>query len=160
MITKIMIMILTILVENLWKLMVTNIGSYLHTVRKKKDWTKRNIWSKTTLIASGVSGTGVNPPFCKMGIFFLWSLALSVPIRRNFQSNRVKWQSTLSKKCLFNTYYINIFLSKFETSPFTSIWLEISTNWYTKSQGPNKKIYPFYKREDSLFPRWHCSQLG
>ena len=30
-----------------------------------------------------------------------------------------------------------------ETSPFTSIWLEISTNWYTKSQGPKKKGISF-----------------
>ena len=41
---------------------------------------------------------------------------------------------------LFNTLlYKNIFFSKFETTPFTPIWLEISINWYTKSQGPKKK---------------------
>ena len=31
------------------------------------------------------------------------------------------------------------FCSKFESSPFCSIWLEISINWHTKSQGPKKK---------------------
>ena len=36
---------------------------------------------------------------------------------------------------------------KLETSPFISILLEISINWYTNSQGP-KKIYPFFERED------------
>ena len=63
------------------------------TVGELKDWTKRNLCSKTTLIASSVSGAGVNPPFCKMGIFFLRSLALSISIYRNFQSNGGKWRS-------------------------------------------------------------------
>ena len=49
--------------------------------------------STTTLITSCVVGTGVNPPYCKMDRFFLRSLALSIPIYRNFQSNGVKWRS-------------------------------------------------------------------
>ena len=49
--------------------------------------------SKTTLITSCVVWTGVNPPYCKMDRFFLRSLALSIPIYRNFQSNGVKWRS-------------------------------------------------------------------
>ena len=64
-----------------------------HTVGELKDWTKRNLWSKTTLIVSSVSGAEVNPPICKMGTFYHRSLALSVPIYRNFQSNGGKWQS-------------------------------------------------------------------
>ena len=71
----------------------TDYIKYKYTVGEKKDWTKRNIWSKTTLIASGFSGVEVNPPFCKMGTFFHRSLALSVPIYRNFQSNGGKWRS-------------------------------------------------------------------
>ena len=51
-------------------------------------------WSKTTLITSSVSGTGANPPFCKMDTFFLRSLARSVPIYRHFQSNRANWRSS------------------------------------------------------------------
>ena len=31
----------------------------------------------------------------------------------------------------------------FETSPFSSIWLEISINWHIKSQGPKKKCIRF-----------------
>ena len=42
-----------------------------HTVGELKDWTKRHLWSKTTLISSSVSGGRVNPPFCKMVAFFL-----------------------------------------------------------------------------------------
>ena len=36
-------------------------------------------------------------------------------------------------------YYIKRFFSTLKTSPFDSIWLEISTNWHTTSQGPKKK---------------------
>ena len=63
------------------------------TVVDRKDWTKRNLWSKTTLIASSVSGAGVNPPPRKMNTFFHRSLALSVPIYGNFQSNGTNWRS-------------------------------------------------------------------
>ena len=31
----------------------------------------------------------------------------------------------------------------FDTSPVSSIWLEISMNWHTKSQGPKKKCTHF-----------------
>ena len=65
----------------------------IYTVGKLKDWTKRNLWSKTTLISNSVSGAAVNPPFCKMITFFLRSLGLSVSIYRNFQSNGGKWRS-------------------------------------------------------------------
>ena len=92
-----------------------------HTVGEKKDSTKRYLWSKTTLITVGVGWAWVDPPSWKTDIFFLRSLALSVPISRNFQSNGGK------------------FYPKFETSLYTSIWLETSINWYTKSQGPKKK---------------------
>ena len=36
----------------------------------KKNRTKRHIWSKTTLITSGVGGAGVDPPPRKMSTFF------------------------------------------------------------------------------------------
>ena len=36
-------------------------------------------------------------------------------------------------------YNITFFNPKFDASPFDSIWLEISIDWYTKSQGPKKK---------------------
>ena len=83
----------------------------IYTVGELKDLTKRNLWSKTILIASSVSGAGVNPPFCKMGTFFLRSLARSVPIYRNFQSNGGKWPHLkLRKQYLYKIgYYINCF---------------------------------------------------
>ena len=71
----------------------SNILKITYTVGELKDSTKRYLCSKTTLIASSVSGAGVIPPFCKMDTFFHRSLALSVPIYRNFQSNGGKWRS-------------------------------------------------------------------
>ena len=59
----------------------------LHTVRELKDWPNSSVWSKTTLITGGVGRTGVDPPSYKTDTFFLRSLALSVSIYRNFQSN-------------------------------------------------------------------------
>ena len=47
--------------------------------------TPQSAWSKITLITSSVGGAGEDPPSCKTNIFFLRSLALSVPIYRNFQ---------------------------------------------------------------------------
>ena len=88
-----------------------------------------------------MSGSGVNPPFCNLDRFFLRSLARSVPIYRHFQSNRVKWRSLKpwTKFFYLIPYYIKWFFSTLKTSPFDSIWLEISTNWHTTSQGPKKK---------------------
>ena len=55
---------------------------------------QNTVWSKTTLITRGVgvAGPGVDPPTCKMDTFFLRSLALSVLIYRNFQSNGANWR--------------------------------------------------------------------
>ena len=41
------------------------------TVGELKDWTKRNLWCKTTLNTSGMRGARADPPTCKMGTFFL-----------------------------------------------------------------------------------------
>ena len=60
-----------------------------YTLKEIKDYTIRSpcLWSKTTLIPGDVGGTGVDPPTCKTGTFYLRSLALCVLIFRNFQSN-------------------------------------------------------------------------
>ena len=69
-----------------------SVGTYIYSWGKK-GLTKRGFRSKTTLITGSVSRTCVNTPFCKMAIFFHRSLALSMPICRNFQSNGAKWRS-------------------------------------------------------------------
>ena len=97
-------------------------------VGELKDWTKRHLWSKTTLIASSVSWAGVNPPTCKMGTFFLMSLTLTLtePSLNNFQLNGGKWPSLkLWTKKIFNALLYIKKISKFWTWPFTSILLEI-----------------------------------
>ena len=37
---------------------------------------------------------------------------------------------------LYNKVLYKIIFSRFEASPFSTIWLEICINWHTKSQGP------------------------
>ena len=56
----------------------------VYTVGELKDWTKRNLWSKTTLNTDGMGGVRVDPPTCKLGIFFLRSLTLTEPSLNNF----------------------------------------------------------------------------
>ena len=51
--------------------------SIWYTVGELKDWTKRNLWSKTTLNTGGMGGARVDPPTCKMGTFFLMSQTLT-----------------------------------------------------------------------------------
>ena len=51
--------------------------------------------------------------------------------------------SNFEMKNLCNSVLHNFFYPKFDTSPFDSIWLEISIDWYTKSQGPKKKCTHF-----------------
>ena len=70
-----------------------SVFSLIHacTVGELKDWTKRNLWSKTALNTGGMGGTSVDPPTCKMGTFFLMSLTLTEPSLNNFQSNGGKW---------------------------------------------------------------------
>ena len=52
---------------------------------------------------------------------------------------------TLEKTIYVIAYLIKKLFSMFEMWPFTSIWLEISINWYTKSQGPKNKCINFTK---------------
>ena len=61
------------------------------TIEELKDYTTPCLCSKPTLITGGVDGAGVDPPSWKMNTFFLRSLALSLPIYRNFQLNGAKF---------------------------------------------------------------------
>ena len=81
--------------ENLFNefLIITCSILVLFTVGFQKSLRIASVRSKTTLITGCVCGKWVDPPFCKMDTFFLRSLALSVPICRNFQSNGAKWRS-------------------------------------------------------------------
>ena len=74
-------------VVEIWLLIV------IYTVGFQKSLRIASVRSKTTLISGCVCGKWVDPPFCKINTFFLMSLALCVPICRNFQSNGAKWRS-------------------------------------------------------------------
>ena len=75
----------------------------------------------------------MDPLSCKISTFFHRSLALSLQIYRNFQSNEANLQYFKLE------YGIMLFFISLKLSHVSSIWLEISINWHTKSQGPKKK---------------------
>ena len=52
---------------------------------------------------------------------------------------------TLKTKISYNRILNKFLFSKFPTSPFNSIWLEISIDFHTKSQGPMNKCSHFTK---------------
>ena len=79
-----------------------------------------------------MSGTGVNPLFRNLDRFFLRSLARSVPICRNFQSNGVKWRSfePWTKSFYIIWYYIKKFVQGLKLchlTPFDWKFLRIGT---------------------------------
>ena len=59
-----------------------NLPLVLHTVLDISPCTICSVWSKMTLIKGYVGGAGADPPSCKVGAFFLKSMALSVLIFR------------------------------------------------------------------------------
>ena len=67
--------------------MVGTSSDLVYTVGELKDWTKRHLWSKTTLNTGGMGGARVDPPTCEMGTFLLMSLTLAEPSLNNFQLN-------------------------------------------------------------------------
>ena len=51
--------------------------------------------------------------------------------------------SNVEQKNLYNGLLHKKILLMFDTSPVVSIWLKMSINWHTKSQGPKKKCTHF-----------------
>ena len=85
-------------------------------------------------------------PFVKWVHFFLgpWLLVYQfIEISNQMEANGKVLN--FEKKNLYNSVLNKFFHPKFVTSPFTSIWLEISINCHTKSQGPMKKCTHFTK---------------
>ena len=74
----------------------------IHTVGEKRIEQNIIYGVKLPLLQAVCAGQGgVDPPPRKMNTFFLGSLALSVPIYRNFQSNDAKWRSLKLWKEIF-----------------------------------------------------------
>ena len=88
-------------------------------------------WSKITLITRSVGGAWVDPSSWKMDTFFLGSLALSVSIYRNFQSNGANWRSFKLRKKFFYLigHYINFFVQ--------------SLTHYLRAKDPRKNVSIF-----------------
>ena len=53
--------------------------------------------------------------------------------------------ANILQKNLYNAALNKFFNSKFDTSPFDFIWLEISKNLHTSSQGPKKNLSKLQK---------------
>ena len=53
--------------------------------------------------------------------------------------------SNVEQKNLYNGQLYKKILLMFDSSPVVSIWLEMSINWHTKSQGPKKKCTNFFR---------------
>ena len=66
------------------------------------------VWSKTDLNTGGVGGTGVDPQTWKMGISFLMSLVLRMPIFNNFQWNGALGETLKQKLPLFITIKVEM----------------------------------------------------
>ena len=59
-----------------------------------------------------------------------------------------------------NRTYLIWNLSMFDTSPDVSIWLEMSINWHTKSQGPKKKCTHFSRGRNPSCPAGTAGNQG
>ena len=91
--------------------------------------------------------TRVSHPCCKMSTFFLTSTWLLVCQFMDI-SNQMETTDELSnieRIFLCNGPLYKFFCSTFDTSPVDSVWLEMSVNWHTKSQGPKKKCTNFFR---------------
>ena len=60
--------------------LLVSLGNFTCTASKKSSLAYCSVWSKTTLITSGVGEAGVNTPTSKKGRFFVISLAYHVSI--------------------------------------------------------------------------------
>ena len=118
----------------------------VHTVKDENLCSITCFWSKTTLIASSVCEIGVNPPLEKLTHFVLgpWLLVCQFIDICN-QMETTGEVSSVEQKIYIMRYYVKKIPSIFDTSPVVSIWLEMSINWHTKSQGPKTKCVNFSK---------------
>ena len=66
---------------------VDKMVTLVHTLSLKSLHRLSSVRYKTTQTTGGVGVAGACPPTSKLGTFLLWSLALIMPIYRNFQKN-------------------------------------------------------------------------
>ena len=133
-----------------------------HTVGELKDLTlHRTIVVKLPLLRAVWVGHGSIFHFVIWIDFFLgpWlEVCQFVEISNQIESNGAV--SNFEMKILCNSVLHNFFYPTFDTSPFDSIWLEISTNWHTSSQGPKKKCIKITKRRIDPCPALTARNKG
>ena len=117
----------------------------IHTVLDRKDCTlHRAIEVKLPWLRAVPAGQEWILPLEKWVHFFLgpWLLVCQfIDISNQMESTGEV--SNVEQKNLYNGLLHKKILLMFDTSPVVSIWLEMSKNWHTKSQGPKKKCAHF-----------------
>ena len=119
--------------------------SFTFTVVDRKDWTlHRAIEVKLPWLRAVPAGQEWILPLEKWAHFFLgpWLLVCQFLDISN-QMETTGEVSNIKRIFLCNRPLYKFFCSTLDTSPVDSIWLEMSINWHTKSQGPNKKCTHF-----------------
>ena len=107
------------------------------------------------------TGQGLNLPLEKLSHFFLgpWLLVCQF-IDISNQIEPTGEVANILQKNLYNVALYKKILSMLVTSPFDSIWLEISTNWHTSSQGPKKNSIKITKRRIDPCPAHTARNKG
>ena len=105
---------------------------------------------------------GLILPLEKWTHFFLgpWLVVCqSIDISNQMESNGAI--SNFEMKILCNSVLHNFFYPTFDTLPFDSIWLEISTSWHTSSQGPKVHLKRPFLIEIAVasYPWWTAINL-
>ena len=110
-----------------------------------KDWTlHRAIEVKVPWLRAVPARQEWILPLKKLVHFFLgpWLLVCQF-IDISNQMETTGELSNIERIFLYNGPLYKFFCSTFDTSPVDSIWLEMSVNWHTKSQGPKKNLLIF-----------------
>ena len=118
------------------------------TVLDRKDCTlHRAIEVKLPWLRAVPAGQEWILPQEKWAHFFLgpWLLVCQFIAISN-QMESTGEVSNVEQKNLYNGLLHKKILLMFDTSPVVSIWLKMSINWHTKSQGPKKKCTILHER--------------
>ena len=110
-----------------------------------KDWTlHRAIEVKVPWLRAVPARQEWILPLKKLVHFFLGPWLLVCQFIDIFNQKETTGElSNIERIFLYNGPLYKFFCSTFDTSPVDSIWLEMSINWHTKSQGPNKNVLIF-----------------
>ena len=133
-----------------------------YTVEDKNLCTiHRNIVVKLPYLRAVWAGQGSILRFVILMEFFLgpWlDVCQFVEISNQMESNGEV--TSIERIFLYNATLYKFFCKMFTTSPVGSIWLEMSINWHTTSQGPKKKSIQITKRRIDPCPAHTARNKG